>query len=150
RCASSKSRAATKAWVDSELIGVPPGAAAVVTFGVRERERLRLHGLRTALNRERPSVGRPRRWRESDEDAQALPAGVPADGVDIKSGLPVVERPNVAGLIDAQRRLTHHRDEAGRLAWTVQRISIVEKHLATCRGHGVARRRRVLDRRCSS
>jgi hypothetical protein len=39
--------------------------------------------------------------------------------VDVEIGLPVVDGPNVAGLIDQHARLTHHWDQAGRLgAWS--------------------------------
>jgi len=43
-----------------------------------------------------------RRWRESDEDYDAIAAGIHADGVDVDTGFPVVKRPDVAGLVDAQ------------------------------------------------
>jgi hypothetical protein len=40
-----------------------------------------------------------RRWGEAHEDDGAIATRVAAD-IDIKIGLPVIERPNVAGLID--------------------------------------------------
>jgi len=57
------------------------------------------------------SMGRTRRWRESDENYDAITTRVGRD-VDVEIGLPVVNGPNVAGLIDHHARLTHHRDEA--------------------------------------
>ena len=39
------------------------------------------------------------RWREADEDDDAITARIPADGVDAEIGFPVVNGPNVAGLI---------------------------------------------------
>jgi hypothetical protein len=72
------------------------------------------------------------RWgRKSDENYDAITTGVGGD-VDVEIGFPVVNGPNVASLIDHHARLTHHRDEAWLSAWTVQRISIVQKHLTTC------------------
>ena len=56
-------------------------------------------------------MARTRRWRQPDEDYDAITAWVGGE-VDIKIGLPVVNGPNVAGLIDDHARLTHHWDEA--------------------------------------
>ena len=74
---------------------------------------------------------------ESDENDHSIAARIPADGVDVKIGFPVIDGPDVAGLIDDHGGLTHHRYETGERAWSVQRISIVQKHLLTCGGHGV-------------
>src|SRR5439155_515160 len=59
-----------------------------------------------------------RRWRESDEDDDAVTARIPAK-VDINIGFPVVDGPNVASLVDDHRRLTHHWDKTGGSALTV-------------------------------
>ncbi len=64
---------------------------------------------------QRISVGATRRWRQPDEDDDAITAGVGRD-VDVEIGLPVVNGPNVTGLIDHHTGLTHHWDEAGRSA----------------------------------
>ena len=40
------------------------------------------------------------------------PPGFPTCGVDVEIWFPVVNGPNVAGLIDDHGRLTHHWDEA--------------------------------------
>jgi hypothetical protein len=77
------------------------------------------------------SMGWTRRWREPDEDDDAITTGVGGD-IDVEIRLPVVNGPNVAGLINDHARLTHHWDEAWLSAWTVQRISIMQKHRATC------------------
>ena len=42
-----------------------------------------------------------RRRREAHENYDAIATGIHADGVDVKIGFPVVNGPNVAGLIDA-------------------------------------------------
>ena len=76
-------------------------------------------------------MGLSRRCRKPDEDDDAITTGVRGD-IDVEIRLPVVDGPNVAGLIDHHARLTHHRDEAWLSACTVQRISIVQKHLTTC------------------
>src|SRR5437667_8704978 len=60
---------------------------------------------------------RSRWWRESDEDDDAITARIPAK-VDINIGFPVVDRPNVASLIDDHSRLTHHWDKTGESALT--------------------------------
>src|SRR5204863_10220984 len=59
-----------------------------------------------------------RRWRESDEDDDAITARIPAK-VDMNIGFPVVDGPNVASLVDDHRRLTHHWDKTGGSALTV-------------------------------
>src|SRR4030095_936418 len=74
------------------------------------------------------------RWRESDENDDAITARIHADGVDGEIGFPVVNRPNVAGLIYVDIGATHGRDKAWRPWWmavTVQRLSIVQQDLAT-------------------
>jgi len=76
-------------------------------------------------------VSRARRWRQADENDEAIATRIPAK-VDIDVGFPVVDGPNVASLIDDDFGLTHHRDEAGRSACTVQGIAVVQKHLAAC------------------
>src|SRR5439155_23873515 len=43
-----------------------------------------------------------RRCGEADEDDDAITARIAAEGVDAEIGLPVINGPNVAGLIDAQ------------------------------------------------
>ena len=81
-----------------------------------------------------------RRWREADEDNDAITARIPTDGVDVEIGFPVVNKPKVARLIYVDLGRTHQWDEAWwRWWWTVQRLSVVQKHLATCRGDGIAR-----------
>ena len=72
-----------------------------------------------------------RRWRESDENDDAITARIPTNGVDVEIGFPVVNQPKVAGLIYVDVGRTHHGDEAWRPAWTVQWLSIMQKHLAT-------------------
>src|SRR6266487_1557626 len=72
------------------------------------------------------------RWgRKSDENYDTITTRVGGE-VDIEIGFPVIDRPDVASLIDHHARLTHHRGEAWLSARTVQRISIVQKHLTTC------------------
>ena len=83
-----------------------------------------------------------RRCGEADENYDAISARIHTDGIDEEIGFPVVDGPNVAGLIDAQGCLTHHWNEGGKSALTIQGIAIVQKHLLACSGHGVARRRR--------
>ena len=61
-----------------------------------------------------------RRCCEANENYDAIAAGI-RRGVDVEIWFPVVDGPNVASLIDHHTRLTHHWDEAGRRAWTVQR-----------------------------
>ena len=51
---------------------------------------------------------------QADENYDAIAAGVPTDCVDVKIGFPVVNGPNVTGLVDDHRRLTHHWNETGR------------------------------------
>jgi len=70
-----------------------------------------------------------RRWRESDENDDAITAWIPTDGVDVEIGFPVVNGLNIAGLIDDNRRLTHHWYEAGWPWWltvTVQRRAVMQ------------------------
>jgi len=55
-------------------------------------------------------VSRARRWRQADENYDAIAARIPAK-VDINIGFPVVDGPDVASLIDDHGRLTHHWDE---------------------------------------
>jgi len=76
-------------------------------------------------------MGRTRRWRESDENYDAITTRVGGD-IDVEIGFPVVNGPDVAGLIDHDARLTHHWDEAWLSAQTVQGVAVVQKHLATC------------------
>src|SRR2546430_17044391 len=80
---------------------------------------------------------RRRRCGETDENHDAIATRV-AGKVDINIRFPVVDGPDVASLIDDHGRLTHHWDETGRSALTVQRLSIVQQHFATCRRHRVA------------
>jgi hypothetical protein len=42
---------------------------------------------------------RTRRCRQADKDDDAIPTRILADGVDVEIGFPVVNGPNVAGLI---------------------------------------------------
>ena len=83
---------------------------------------------------------------EADEDDDAITARILAGRVVVEIGLPVVDGPDVPGLIDHDGRLTHHRDEAGR-RWgpTVQRLAIVQKHFVARRRHRIpgVRRDRV-------
>ena len=80
-----------------------------------------------------------RRCGEADENYDAIAARILTDGVDVEIGFPVVNGPNVAGLIDDYGRLTHHWYEAGRRRWwTVQRLAVVQKHLAARRRDRVA------------
>ena len=44
---------------------------------------------------------RSRRCSEAHENYDAIATGIHADGVDVEIGFPVVNGPNVAGLIDA-------------------------------------------------
>jgi len=63
------------------------------------------------------------RWRrgEADENYDTIAAWVPALGVGVEIGFPVVNGPNVSCLIDDHGRLTHHWYKAGRCWWlTVQ------------------------------
>jgi hypothetical protein len=64
------------------------------------------------------SVDRTRRCSKADENYDAIAAGIRRN-VDVEIWLPVVEGPNVTSLIDHYTRLTHHREEAGRLALTI-------------------------------
>ena len=50
---------------------------------------------------------------EADENDDAITARIPTEGVDVEIGFPVVDGPNVSGLIDDHGRLTHHWNEAG-------------------------------------
>jgi hypothetical protein len=58
-----------------------------------------------------------RRWREADEDDDAITTWIPTDRVDVEIGLPVVEGPDVAGLIYVDLGQTHHWNEAWRRWW---------------------------------
>jgi hypothetical protein len=87
-------------------------------------------------------MGRHGRCREADENHDSIATGVAAH-VDVKIGLPIVKRPNVASLIDHDICLTHHWGEARRRWWwTVQRLSVVQQHLASGGRYRVAGRRR--------
>ena len=69
-----------------------------------------------------------RRWREADENDDAITARIPTDGVDVEIGFPVVNGPNVAGLIYVDIGATHGRDKAWRAWWmavTVQRGAVM-------------------------
>ena len=69
-----------------------------------------------------------RRWRESDENDDAITARIPTDGVDVEIGFPVVNKPKVARLIYVDIGATHGRDEAWRPWWmavTVQRHAVM-------------------------
>ena len=69
-----------------------------------------------------------RRWREADENDDAITARIPTDGVDVEIGFPVVNGPKVAGLIYVDVGQTHHWDKAGRPWWmavTVQRRAVM-------------------------
>lgn len=57
---------------------------------------------------------RDRRCGEADENDDAITARIPTEGVDAEIGFPVINGPDVAGLIDAKRGLTHHWYEARR------------------------------------
>jgi len=66
---------------------------------------------------------------EADENNDAIAAGILTDGVDIEIGFPVVNGPNISGLIDDNRCLTHHWYEAGRPWWlakAVQRNAVMQ------------------------
>ena len=68
-------------------------------------------------------------WREAYENDDAITARIPTEGVDAEIGFPVVNGPNVSGLIDDNRCLTHHWYEAGRPWWltvTVQRHAVMQ------------------------
>jgi len=67
---------------------------------------------------------------KADENHDAIATRISAK-VDNNIGFPIVDRPDVASLIDDHGRLTHHWDETGRSAWTVQGIAIVQQHFAT-------------------
>jgi hypothetical protein len=70
-----------------------------------------------------------RRWREADENDDAITARIHADGVDIKIGFPVVNEPKVASLIYVDLGATHGGDEAWRPWWvtiTVQRHAVMQ------------------------
>src|SRR6266536_4757157 len=71
-----------------------------------------------------------RRRGEADEYYDAITTGILTDGIDVEIGFPVVNGPNVAGLIDQDACLTHHRDKTGRSVCPIQRLSVVQKHLA--------------------
>ena len=58
-------------------------------------------------------------WPEADEDDDSIAAGIPTGGVDVEIRFPVVNGPNVSGLIDGQCSLTHHWYEAGRPWWVL-------------------------------
>ena len=45
---------------------------------------------------------------EADENDDVIAAWIITDGVDVEIGFPVVNGPNIAGLIDDHGRLTHH------------------------------------------
>ena len=80
-----------------------------------------------------------RRRGQPDENHDAIATGVAAE-IGVKIGLPIVERPDVASLINHRVSLAHHRSEAGRLRWwTVQRLAIVQQHLAAGRMYRVTR-----------
>jgi hypothetical protein len=69
-----------------------------------------------------------RRWREADENDDTIAARITADGVDVEIGFPVVNGPNVAGLIDVDVGATHGWDKAWRAWWiavTVQRRAVM-------------------------
>jgi hypothetical protein len=73
---------------------------------------------------QRISVDVSRRGGKAHENHDAIATGILTDGVDAKVGFPVVNGPNVSGLIDGHGGLTHHWYEAGRPWWltiTVQR-----------------------------
>ena len=64
---------------------------------------------------------------EADENDDAITARIPADGVDVEIGFPVVNGPKVAGPIYVDIGATHGRDEAWRhWWWTVQRYAIMQ------------------------
>ena len=68
-----------------------------------------------------------RRWREADENYDAITTWIHADSVDVEIGFPVVNGPNVAGLIYVDIGATHGRDKAWRhWWWTVQRHAIMQ------------------------
>ena len=79
---------------------------------------------------QRISVHVSRRGGQADENHDAVATRIPPK-VDNNIGFPIVNRPDVASLIDDHGRLTHHWDETGRSAWTVQGIAIVQQHFAT-------------------
>ena len=70
-----------------------------------------------------------RRWREADENYDAITTWIHADSVDVEIGFPVVNEPKIAGLIYVNLGATHHWDEAWRPWWlpiTVQRHAIMQ------------------------
>src|SRR5436305_35386 len=85
-----------------------------------------------------------RRWRESDENDDAITARIPTDGVDVEVGFPVVNGPNVAGLIYVDIGATHGRDEAWRRRWiavTVRGHAVMYQQFAVWLRHCTACRR---------
>ena len=79
-----------------------------------------------------------RRRGQPDENHDAIATRIAAE-VEVKIGLEIVERPDVARLINHRVSLAHHRGEAGRQRWWVQRLTIVQQHLAAGRMYRVTR-----------
>ena len=67
------------------------------------------------------------RRRQPDENDDAITAWILTNSVDVEIGFPVVNGPNISGLIYGYRRLAHHWYEARRRWWrTVQWCAVVQ------------------------
>jgi len=78
-----------------------------------------------------------RRCSEADKDYDAVTSGILALGIDVKIGFPIIDGPDVAGLIDNHACLTHHWSETRIGSWSVQRVAVVQQHRAAFGWHRV-------------